>query len=55
MHMYIPPQDGHSLELTIDETIQYIAERELDKAFVARQAKSATIVVMDPTPARSWP
>jgi stage V sporulation protein D (sporulation-specific penicillin-binding protein) len=48
MHMYIPPQDGHSLELTIDETIQYIAERELDKAFVARQAKSATIVVMDP-------
>lgn len=48
MHMYIPPQNGHSLELTIDETIQYIAERELDKVFVARQAKSATIVVMDP-------
>ena len=27
MHQYIPPQDGYSLHLTIDETIQYITEQ----------------------------
>ena len=47
-HMYIPPQDGNSLVLTIDETIQYIAERELDKLYKTRQPKGATIIVMDP-------
>lgn len=47
-HMYVPPQDGSSLVLTIDETIQYIAERELDKMYKSRQPKSATIIVMDP-------
>ena len=42
------PKDGYSLVLTIDEVIQYIAERELDKAFKAFRAKGATIIVMDP-------
>lgn len=48
MHMYVPPQDGNNLVLTIDETIQYIAERELDKLYSLHQPKSATIIVMDP-------
>ena len=42
------PKDGYNLILTIDEVIQYIAERELDKAFKAYHAKGASIVVMDP-------
>jgi len=48
MHMYIPPQNGNSVVLTIDETVQYIAERELDKLYSLHQPKSATIIVMDP-------
>jgi len=42
------PKDGYDLVLTIDEVIQYIAERELDKAFKTHNAKGASIVVMDP-------
>ncbi|MCX5713745.1 MAG: penicillin-binding transpeptidase domain-containing protein [Candidatus Omnitrophica bacterium] len=42
------PKDGYNLILTIDEVIQYIAERELDKAFREHHAKGASIVVMDP-------
>jgi cell division protein FtsI/penicillin-binding protein 2 len=42
------PKDGYDLVLTIDEVIQYIAERELDKAFKTHHAKGASIVVMDP-------
>ncbi len=44
----ILPVDGLDLVLTIDEVIQYIAERELDKAFKNFHAKGASIVVMDP-------
>jgi cell division protein FtsI (penicillin-binding protein 3) len=44
----VAPQDGMDLVLTIDEVIQYIAERELDKAFNNFNAKGASIVVMDP-------
>ncbi|MDD5108064.1 MAG: penicillin-binding transpeptidase domain-containing protein [Candidatus Omnitrophica bacterium] len=42
------PVDGLDLVLTTDEVIQYIAERELDKAFKSSRAKSASIIVMDP-------
>ncbi|MFH0762748.1 MAG: penicillin-binding transpeptidase domain-containing protein [Candidatus Omnitrophota bacterium] len=41
-------KDGYDLVLTIDEAIQYIAERELDKAFEKYKAKAASIVVIDP-------
>jgi cell division protein FtsI (penicillin-binding protein 3) len=44
----IPPKDGYDLVLTIDEVIQYIAERELDKAYKTFHAKGASIVVLDP-------
>lgn len=42
------PKDGFNLILTIDEVIQYIAERELDKVFNASRARGASIVVMNP-------
>ena len=44
----VMPKDGFDLVLTIDEVIQYIAERELDKAFKKYHAKGASIIVMDP-------
>lgn len=44
----VQPKDGYDVVLTINEVIQYIAERELDKAFRATRAKGASIVVMDP-------
>ena len=39
---------GHSLVLTIDEVIQYIAEKELDEAVNRSNAKSGTIIVINP-------
>jgi cell division protein FtsI/penicillin-binding protein 2 len=42
------PKDGFDLVLTIDEVIQYIAERELDKAYKLYHAKAASIIVIDP-------
>lgn len=42
------PAPGHSLTLTIDEVIQYIAERELDDAVSRSRAKSGTMIVLDP-------
>ncbi|MFA6357658.1 MAG: penicillin-binding transpeptidase domain-containing protein [Candidatus Omnitrophota bacterium] len=44
----VVPVDGADLVLTVDEVIQYIAERELDKAFKSFNAKGASIIVMDP-------
>lgn len=46
------PRDGYDLVLTIDEVIQYIAEKELDKAFRMYRAKAASIIVMDPKTGR---
>ncbi|MFH1655116.1 MAG: penicillin-binding transpeptidase domain-containing protein [Candidatus Omnitrophota bacterium] len=45
---FVPPQDGYDLVLTIDETIQFIAERELEAAYKKHNAKGASIIVMDP-------
>jgi cell division protein FtsI (penicillin-binding protein 3) len=42
------PAPGHRLVLTIDEVIQYIVEKELDSAVVRAQAKSGTMIVLDP-------
>lgn len=39
---------GHSITLTIDEVIQYIAEEELDRAVSASGAKRGIIVAMEP-------
>ncbi|HEX9743566.1 MAG TPA: penicillin-binding protein 2, partial [Nitrospiraceae bacterium] len=42
------PAAGHSVTLTIDEVIQYIAEKELDDVVSATQAKSGVVIVMEP-------
>jgi cell division protein FtsI (penicillin-binding protein 3) len=42
------PQPGHGVMLTIDRTIQYIAERELDAAYHRTHAKAAIAVVLEP-------
>jgi len=39
---------GASISLTIDETIQYIAEKELARAIQETHAKAGTVVVQDP-------
>src|SRR3989338_5883047 len=44
---FVPPQDGFNLVLTIDETIQYIAEQALEEAYTKYKAQAATIIVMD--------
>ena len=49
---YIAPEDGSSLALTIDETIQYIAERELKKMVETSQPDRAGILVMEPKTGR---
>ncbi len=43
-----PPVAGRDLTLTIDETIQYIAEKELFKAVRENRAAWGTVVVLDP-------
>ncbi len=52
MQKYIPPEDGNSIYLTIDETIQYIVERELDEIMKSNQPKRAGAVVMEPKTGR---
>ena len=42
------PDSGRSLVLTLDEKIQYIAEREIDRAMQETQAEAATIIVQNP-------
>lgn len=43
-----PPQNGADLSLTIDRTIQFIAEQQLDAAVAKHQATGGTVIVMDP-------
>ncbi len=40
---------GHSLWLTIDKNLQYIAEKELAEGVRSARAKAGTVVVLDPT------
>jgi cell division protein FtsI (penicillin-binding protein 3) len=42
------PTPGHSLTLTIDEFIQYVAEKELDEAVTSARAKGGMAIVMEP-------
>ncbi len=42
------PVDGADIVLTIDQVIQHIAERELDRALAETKAAWGTILVMDP-------
>jgi cell division protein FtsI (penicillin-binding protein 3) len=42
------PLPGHSVILSVDEVIQYIAEKELGEAVTAARAKGGTVIVMEP-------
>jgi stage V sporulation protein D (sporulation-specific penicillin-binding protein) len=45
---FVPPQDGLTLQLTIDKTIQSIVERELDQALLQYKANSVLAIAMNP-------
>ncbi|HHY92772.1 MAG TPA: stage V sporulation protein D, partial [Firmicutes bacterium] len=45
---YIPSKNGDDLVLTLDEVLQHIAEREIDRLMQETHAKGATILVTDP-------
>ena len=54
------PEAGASVELTIDENIQFIAEKELAAAIAETHAKAGTVIVQDPNDGEvlamaSWP
>ena len=44
----VSPQEGADLFLSIDRYVQRLADKELDQAMERHQAKSASIIVMDP-------
>ena len=43
------PAPGHQLILTIDEVIQYVVEKELEEAVARAEARSGTMIVLDPS------
>ncbi len=45
---FVPSRDGFNIYLTIDEVIQYIAERELKRAEKELNLSGGSIIVMDP-------
>ncbi len=45
---FTDPQPGKNVTLTIDERIQYVAERGLEKAVKENHCKTGSLVVMDP-------
>ena len=47
-HMDTAPQAGTQLTLTIDERMQFVAERELKAGVEAKHARSGTAIVMNP-------
>lgn len=46
---YIPPVEGKNLVLTIDEVIQFVAERELDAKVKETNAAGGIVIAMDPS------
>ncbi len=49
---YVPPQDGSSIFLTIDETIQHILEKELHKIMENSNPIRTGAIVMEPSTGR---
>ena len=43
-----PPTTGATVQLTIDQVLQWIAERELKAGVLEHHAKGATAIIMDP-------
>ncbi|OGG16265.1 hypothetical protein A3D77_02285 [Candidatus Gottesmanbacteria bacterium RIFCSPHIGHO2_02_FULL_39_11] len=44
----LPSEDGRDLYLTIDKTVQYIAEAKLKESIEEYQAKGGTVTIMEP-------
>ena len=47
-HFERPPTSGSSIELTIDENLQHIAERELHAGVLESRAAGGTAIIMNP-------
>ena len=47
-HILEAPAPGHGVMLTIDKTIQYVTEREIDAAFQRTNSRAAMAIVMEP-------
>lgn len=45
---YTAPQDGYGIMLTIDERIQMIAEREIERAVIEANATRGAVLMMNP-------
>lgn len=52
LHQSDPTRPGNSISLTLDSTIQYFVEQQLDQLQKATKAKSVTILAMDPMTGR---
>jgi len=48
IELFQPPQDGYDVYLTIDQVLQYLAERELEKAMQQHEARGGSVIVVDP-------
>ncbi|MBP1889719.1 stage V sporulation protein D (sporulation-specific penicillin-binding protein) [Clostridium moniliforme] len=45
---FVPPVEGKDVSLTIDENIQFFAEKAAEKALKDNKAKAASVLVMNP-------
>ncbi len=45
---FVPPTTGSNLYLTIDRNVQFLIERELERAVIEYQAQSGSVVVLNP-------
>ncbi|WP_331446263.1 penicillin-binding transpeptidase domain-containing protein [Natranaerobius thermophilus] len=48
VQQFVPPKDGQKLQTTLDSRIQYIMERELERAMVEYKPEGAMAVAMEP-------
>jgi cell division protein FtsI (penicillin-binding protein 3) len=48
LQVFTDPQPGKNITLSIDERIQYSAEKELKKAVIANSCRTGSVVVMNP-------
>ncbi|HHY96084.1 MAG TPA: stage V sporulation protein D, partial [Firmicutes bacterium] len=48
LRQFEPAVPGHNLVLSIDQVLQYICERELEKAMANTEAKAGAVLMMDP-------
>jgi len=46
--VYVSPQSGFHVTLTVDKTIQYYAEKALDQAIEKTKARAGVVIVNDP-------